>query len=195
MSTVDLYSFFLDDPTTYTTIPSTTGSVKAGVLSNNINHPDNPHYDLMAQEWFEGIEALGIGPNTFSSYISNPAFGLAPEDRGFNDDPDGDDLPNGLEAWFGTNPAAFNAGLTNLATDGITTTFTHPQNPDAPTDVTGHCYDWCSDLDTWYAGGDGPSGGPTVTISANTVGTTTTVTATASTALPELYLRVRVRQD
>jgi hypothetical protein len=136
-----------------------------------------------------------VASNTFTSWISDPAFGLGPGDRGFNDDPDGDDLPNGLEAWFGTNPGSFNAGLTNLATDGTTTTFTHPQNPDAPTDVTGNFYDWCSDLETWYSSGDGPSGGPSVTISASTVGATTTVTATASTPLPELYLRVRVRQD
>jgi len=71
ISTVDLYSFFLTDPSSYTTLPSTPSAIEPGVLSNNINHPDNTHYDMMAQAWFDGIEALGLLP-------TEPAVDLTP---------------------------------------------------------------------------------------------------------------------
>jgi lysophospholipase L1-like esterase len=54
VTTVDLYSLFLTNPNDPT-------SIAPGVLANNINHPNNEHYDQMAQAWFEGIEALGLG--------------------------------------------------------------------------------------------------------------------------------------
>ena len=56
VSTVNLYSLFLTNPNDYSS------AIAPNVLSNGINHPDNPHYDLMAQEWFNGIGALGLGP-------------------------------------------------------------------------------------------------------------------------------------
>lgn len=132
-----------------------------------------------------------VPTNTFDTYISNPAFGLAVGDQGFNLDPDVDGIPNGLEAWFGTHPGQFNAGLANFATNGTTTTFTHPRNADVPTDVSGHFYDWCVNLADWYPSGGGPGGGPTVTFVPVTVGTTTTVTATASEPIPKLFIRAR----
>ena len=138
------------------------------------------------------LEAATIPPsNTFSNWIDG--FGLAPADKDFADDPDGDKLVNGLEACFGTHPGEFNLGLAGLATDVTTTTFTHPQNTSPPTDVTGF-YEWSPNLSDWYASGSGPGGGPTVSFVPNTVGTTTTVTATASEALDKLFLRVGVRQ-
>jgi uncharacterized sulfatase len=132
-------------------------------------------------------------PNNFDSWIGDPALGIAPADRGFTLDPDGDGLSNGVEAWFGTDPRAFNPGLVELATNGLTTTFRHPRNPQAPSDLTTY-YEWSPDLLDWYAGNgsEGPIGGPTVTISPNTVGTTTTVTATASETLKRIFLRAGV---
>jgi hypothetical protein len=132
--------------------------------------------------------------NTFTNWIGGfPGLGGLTD---FTDDSDGDQLANGLEAWFGTDPGAFDAGLTNLATDGTATTFSHPQNEDPPSDVTGF-YQWSINLTDWYAGDgmDGPPGGPIVTMLPNTVGTTTTVTATASEVLKSLFLRVGVVQD
>jgi hypothetical protein len=134
--------------------------------------------------------------DSFATWISNPVFGIDFADRGFADDPDGDDLPNGIEAWFGTHPGEFNAGLAQLATDGTATTFTHPRNESPPSDLTGY-YEWSPNLLDWYAGdgSDGPFEGPTVMISPNTVGTTTTATATASEALDRIFLRAGVTQN
>jgi hypothetical protein len=129
----------------------------------------------------------------FNSWISDPSFGLDPAERGFALDPDGDDLANGIEAWLGTHPVEFNAGLADLVFDGTTATFEHPQNDDPPSDLTGF-YEWSPNLSDWYASGSGPAGGPTVSFVPNTEGTTTTVTATASEVMVKLFLRVRVMQ-
>jgi alpha-tubulin suppressor-like RCC1 family protein len=139
---------------------------------------------------------IGTSGEDFESYLSNPAFGLASGDREFLDDPDGDHLVNGLEAWFGTHPGVFNAGLALVSTNGTTTTFTHPQNGTRPTDISGF-YQWSPNLVDWYAGDgvDGPPGGASVTFSANTIGTTSTVTATTSGMVERLFLRVGVRQN
>jgi lysophospholipase L1-like esterase len=188
VSTVDLYTPFIVDPNNYGS------AIKAGVLSNNNNHPDKAHYELMAQEWFEGIQALGLGSDNFDSWISDPAFGLAVADQDFDDDSDGDQLGNGIEAWFGTHPGQFNTGLANLSTDGNTTTFNHPQNATLPSDLTGY-YEWSPNLADWYRSGNGPDGGGAITFSSITAGTTTTVTATASEGLDRAFLRVGVSQD
>ena len=67
----------------------------------------------------------GVAPNSFANYISNPAFGLAPGEQGFGDDPDGDGKPNGMENFFGTNPGVADAsGMTAMAvTTGGSNTF------------------------------------------------------------------------
>jgi hypothetical protein len=134
-----------------------------------------------------------VPTNTYATWIADPAFGLAPGEQGLDQDPDGDGLANGLEAWFGTHPGEFNAGLANLATAGTTTTFAHPQNESLPSDLTGF-YEWSPNLIDWYAGdgADGPASGPTVAFSVETVGTTTRVSAEASVALERLFLRAGV---
>ena len=185
VTTVDLYTPFLVDPDNYGS------AIEPGVLSNNINHPDNPHYELMAQEWYEGIQALGLGPDNFASWIVDPAFGLAVADQDFADDSDGDNLSNGLEAWFGTHPGQPNTGLANISTNGNITTFTHPQNATAPDDLIGH-YEWSPNLTDWYANGTGPSGGATVAFSASIRGGTTTVTATVAGLAERIFLRAGV---
>jgi hypothetical protein len=135
-------------------------------------------------------------PNDYDSWIGDPSLGIAPANRGFDLDPDGDSLSNGIEAWFGTDPRAFNPGLVELTTNGLTTTFRHPRNPQAPSDLTG-TYEWSNDMVNWYHGNGiaGPPGGPTVNIVASPAQTTTTVTATTSAALPRLFLRARLTQN
>lgn len=186
VSTVDQYSLFLTDPNNYTS------AIKPGVMSNGINHPTNPYYDLMAPVWLQGIEALGFGPN-FTSWIADPAFGLDPANQGFALDPDGDGLPNGVEAWFGSNPAQSNPGLSNPSKSFNHTTFTHPQTANPLAGLSGD-YEWSPNLIEWYQGGSGPAGGPTVTFSSVTTNGITTLTATASAPMAKQFLHVKVSQ-
>ena len=135
-------------------------------------------------------------PNDYDSWVSDPALGIAVANRGFDLDIDGDGLSNGVEAWFGTDPRAFNKGLLEIATNGLTTTFSHALNPQAPDDLTGS-YEWSTDLVNWFLGNGiaGPPGGPTVNIVASPSQTTTTVTATSSVAQTHLFLRARVKHN
>jgi lysophospholipase L1-like esterase len=190
VSTVDLYSLFLVDPNDYSS------AIAPNVLANNINHPDNPRYDLMAREWFEGIEALGIGP-TFNSWISNyPGVGAQ---IGLNDDPDGDGIDNGVENFFGTHPGEFSQGLIAGAFNpgAGTFTFTHPQGTLAG-DLTA-AYQWSKDLSDFHADGGTDGGGTRVDFTAApdtpTPGTTTVTATVTGIATSEIFIRVQVTQD
>jgi hypothetical protein len=78
------------------------------------------------------VNWYAVEPNEFDSWISDPAFGIDPAERSFDLDPDGDKLANVLEAWLGTHPGEFNAGLANLTAGTTGTTFSHPQNEKPP---------------------------------------------------------------
>ena len=107
---------------------------------------------------------------------------------GFNDDPDGDGIKNGLENFFGTDPSAANPGITQVTKNGSTFTFQHPRNPSPASDVTA-AYRWALDLKNWNADG-ATSGGSTVnfTIQQDTPAPgVTTVTATISGTVPAKF--------
>jgi methionine-rich copper-binding protein CopC len=135
--------------------------------------------------------------STFSSWISNPAFGLAVADRDLADDPDGDGIDNGVENFFGTHPGATTQGLVAGIRSGNSFTFTHPQNASPATDLTAS-YRWSTDLSTFHLGG-ATSGGTAVnfTTQANTPAPGfTRVTATITgTATNQLFVRVNVTQN
>jgi hypothetical protein len=141
---------------------------------------------------FDNTRFTATALETFGTWIDG--FGLDPADKGFDADPDGDNLANGLEAWFGTHPGQFTSGLANISSTGLTTTFTHPQNTTLPDDLTGY-YEWSPNLTDWYVSGNGPSGGGIITFTSNTIGSTTTVTATASEDIDRTFLRAGVSQD
>ena len=136
--------------------------------------------------------------NTFASWISNPAFGLAAADQDLGDDPDGDGNPNGVENFFGTNPNVPSGGLVAGAVSGNTFTFTHPQNATPASDLTAS-YQWSKDLASFLAGGAADGSGTTVTFTTQTNSpspgfTTVTVTVTGTTT-PKLFVRVGVTQN
>ena len=142
-----------------------------------------------------GSATSGGGGNTFADWIDG--WGLDAADKDFTDDPDGDHLPNGIEAFFGTNPAEPGQGLTQVSKSGNLFSFQHPEADPALSDVTGS-YEWSLDLQNWFP--QGTVGDTTVTISASKddpVSGTTTVTADTSgstTAPTKLFLRVVASQ-
>jgi methionine-rich copper-binding protein CopC len=131
----------------------------------------------------------------FADWISNPAYGLAPADRDFSDDPDGDGIPNGVENFFGTNPGTFTQGLAVGIKSGNTFTFNHPLGTLA-SNLSAR-YRWSTDLTTFHPGG-ASIGGITVnfTTEANTPSPGfTRVTATATGTLPDrLFVDVEVTE-
>ncbi len=150
------------------------------------------------QSFFDNVRLIRTAapPNDFSAFISNPAFGLALADQGFGADPDGDAIPNGLEAWFGTHPGEFSNGITGVESSGLVTTFQHPRSQNPPDDLTG-IYQWSQDLISWFDGdgSDGPADGSTVLVNVSSTGEFTAVTATNSGNLRRLFLRVGVEEN
>jgi len=136
-----------------------------------------------------GIDNIRITPGTpgttFATWIGG--FGLDPGDQSFNFDADGDGSGNGVEAWFGTNPATGNPGLSEVAKSGNTVTFTHPVADPALGDVTGS-YEWSLGLGTWNASTASQSGVTVGIDAAAPVLGITTVTATITGTVPDKLL-------
>ncbi len=132
----------------------------------------------------------------FTSWVSDPAFGLDPSEQGFDHDPDRDGVANGLENFLGTDPSQFSPALSAQGLTGNTFIFRHPQNGAPASDVAAS-YRWTTDLESWHADGE-TVGGTTVNFSVSPddpeVGMTT-VTATIPDALPAgLFVAIEVIQ-
>jgi len=139
------------------------------------------------------------GGITFADWIGDPAFGLAPEDQGFGDDPDNDGIANGLENYFGTHPGVASQGLVAGAVHsaGNAFSFSHPINLD-PDENLSAAYVWSSDLIDFHGDGAANTAGTTsVSFSQPTIeGALGTVTATITgPVIPNrLFIRVEVTQ-
>ncbi len=146
-------------------------------------------------------ELVGISPfvnstpNTFTNWISS--FSGLGGLTAFNDDPDGDGIVNGFEAFFGTAPNARSSGLSAVAFAGSALTFIHPEAASQLSNVTGS-YQWSLNLTAWNASGV-TINGTTVAIGAvkNTpVSGTTTVTATITGTPPgRVFVRAVATQN
>ena len=150
-----------------------------------------------AYEFFNGFQIVQtVTGNTYASWIAGyPGVGAL---TGFNDNPAGDGIPNGVKNFFGTNPTVFSGGLVAGPVSGNTFTFTHPQNATPASDVSA-TYRWSKDLATFHASGATDGAGTTVilTTQLNTpVAGTTTVTATVTgAATTKLFVDVMVTRD
>ena len=164
------------------TAGSATASVAAGSFSNtdmapqglNITltdaHTGSPNnYIMIGWAGASGlIDNLSIvsasdSTNDFGAWISGfNVDGLT----AFTDDFDYDNLPNGIESYFGTDPDVFNAGviLTSVDTGAETFTFTHPINDAPVSDITA-AYRWSKDLSAGFHADGATAGGTTVTFS------------------------------
>lgn len=135
--------------------------------------------------WGSSFDSVTLNPNPsagFAEWIAG--FPEVGELNGFEDDPDGDGLANGLENHFGSSPSTANPGVVEVARSGNTVTFVHPRNSAPAGDVLAS-YRWSPDLVQWNA--DGSSvGGTTVDFStAPESADMVRVTATISGEVPE----------
>ncbi len=134
--------------------------------------------------------------NNYTSWLAG--FDLGGQ-TGFNEDPDGDLITNGLESYFGTDPssASGDANLSELTVDPPAKTFTfrHPLNPNMASDIVA-VYRWSPDLGTFHD--DGATAGPTTVDFTQSTPTNgwVTVTATVTGTMPErLFTQIQVSQQ
>ena len=188
-------------PVAVTGLPGTVGQANWVFFDINLNGRTSGTFSIEGQRR-SASQGASLGGVTFdvitvySAWVSG--YGLTGNDALADADTgDGDGISNIVEAWFGTDPTVYSsAGISLVATDQTISTFSHPQNSNIPFDLTGS-YEWSTNLVDWYAcdGVDGPVAGPTMTASPNTVGTTTTVTTTASEAMDRVFIRANVQQN
>ncbi|MEY3898269.1 MAG: hypothetical protein RLZZ214_3790, partial [Verrucomicrobiota bacterium] len=186
-------------PTTLTLDPAT------GILSGTLdigNPPDdylivieryNTLGESVSQSYTLTIEA-GVG-DTYAAWISN--YNGVGALTAFEDDADGDGLPNGIENHLGTPPDSGNPGMTQVSTTASTLVFRHSRTNTPATDLTAS-YEWSADLAAWQPSA-ASAGGTTVTIATATITDTAApandlveVTATLSGA-PEVTVFVRLK--
>ncbi len=135
------------------------------------------------------IVATEAPSNTYASWIAGFDVG---GQTALDDDADNDGIPNAVENFFGTDPSAFNSGLTVISTSPDSLVFEHPVSDNFASDLTAS-YEWSVDLVNWTASG-GTLGGTTVTFASDVSAGTATVTATTiGTPAAKLFVRVKVQ--
>ncbi len=148
--------------------------------------------------WGSTFDSVTLNPSPSNNYAA--WIGLYPGvggQTGFEDDPDGDGLANGLENFLGTDPSVANTGIVEVSAAAGSLTFEHPQNA-TPADDVSAAYRWSLDLAGWNADG-ATSGGTTVNFAGSPdtpVNGTTTVTATISGTQPDkLFVELEATQN
>jgi hypothetical protein len=159
-----------------------------------LNVPAGDHTYSWNPKYSRGIAAASfvLRDNSFSSWAEQNNLGVH---SGLGDDPDGDGVPNGIEAFFGSHPGEVSSGLIALNVTSEQISFTHPQSDEPPTNLQ-LSYSWSCNLADWYDcdGIDGPVSRETVSVSSEIVDGTATVTVTPSTETGCLFLRAKVQE-
>ncbi len=126
--------------------------------------------------------AYAIMPRSDADVVSAPLYNYAawtelqwPGETdlaiiGFDADPDGDSIPNGIEHPLGLDPKAANTSpYLTLLGDASSLAFSHPRTKNLASDVT-ISYEWSLDLQAWY-GSSADVGGVIVTFTEDSVDT------------------------
>lgn len=114
-----------------------------------------------------------------------------PEAAAFNEDHDGDGLPNGIEHVLGSDPNAPGAHPMRLIrVDSKTLALHHPLTPGMAADVA-RGYEWSRDLTDWHRGGESDSSGLTVNISEVVAGDAAEARFASASNMPDqLFVRL-----
>lgn len=155
---------------------------------------------VVARAWSALAVFPGVVPSDdYAAWISGYPVG---GQSGFDQDPDGDGLANGIEQVLGSSPAASNGGLREVAATATNTfRFRHSRTNAMASDVTAS-YEWSANLDDWQASGVSDPGGITATITQSVITDTTapgvdeievTVTVTAGSAA-KVFARLKAER-
>lgn len=123
--------------------------------------------------------------------------------NGFNDDPDGDGQPNGVENHLGTDPSKASAGLGVGSIDAATgeIVFFHSINLEPVPEAAKAAYYWSTDLENFYASGEAALDGTALTFDTDpgipTTGLTRAIRATSTGAQvpPRVFVRLQVSAE
>lgn len=155
---------------------------------------------VVGRAWSALAVFPGVVPSDdYAAWISGYAVG---GQGGFDQDPDGDGLANGVEQVLGSDPSASNNGLREVAATAPNAfRFRHSRTNALASDVTAS-YQWSANLADWQASGASDPGGVTATIAQSVITDTTapgvdeievTVTVTGGSAA-KVFARLKAEQ-
>jgi len=132
-----------------------------GIFSqSDTSSPFTSSYQLLPRQANDVQPVLSGYATWITSFFPNETN---PQIIGFNADPDGDGIPNGIEALSGGNPNASGVfTITELTKTGSAFTLLYPQDKSLPGDLTVG-YEWSTDMINWQNSG-ASFGGVTVTL-------------------------------
>lgn len=158
-----------------------------------------PLWGIESTVGFDNIITPQASPSGFNGWVAQfPGVGTQ---IGFNDDPDQDGQPNGLENFLGSDPSVFSAGLTLTISGSVANpiySIVHSQNDEPAADISTPVYQWSSDLVTYYTNGESDPNGTAVFFDPETntpsAGTTTVDVGVAGPAPEKFFVRVILAQ-